>query len=205
MIKYELPKLVYAYGDLEPFIDAQTMEIHYSKHHQTYLDKLNMALSTHAELAQIPIEKLLTNVDSLTDELIVPVRNMGGGFYNHNLFWEMLSPSGDSTNKASDELTEKIVRSFVSMEKFKEEFTNKALSLFGSGWTWLVINPAGKLELMNTSNQDNPVSMGAYKILLTLDVWEHAYYLKHQNRRADYVTSWWNVVNWKTVSKNLAN
>ena len=193
-----MPKLDYGFGDLEPFIDAQTMEIHYSKHHQTYLDKLNMALESYPALGEQDIHQLIKNIDLLPVPLQLPVRNMGGGYYNHNLFWKMLAKPGQ---EMPEKIKNILVINFGSVEKFKEEFSAKALGLFGSGWAWLIETPEKKLEILTTSNQDNPISKSDAKILLALDVWEHAYYLKYQNKRADYIQNWWNVVNWNYVNE----
>lgn len=195
---HELPKLGYSFDALEPYIDAQTMELHYSKHHQTYLDKFNAALASHSELSEKSVEELLMDLNALPEDIRMAVRNMGGGYYNHNIFWASLAPKSVMPEK----LKALLVRDFGSFEKFKEEFTAKATSLFGSGWTWLVADEKGKLAIMTTPNQDNPISNAKVKILLGLDLWEHAYYLKYQNRRPEFISSWWNVVNWEyAVSK----
>lgn len=199
MIK-ELPKLNYAYDDLEPYIDAQTMEIHYTKHHQAYLDKLTTAIAD-TSLENWELEDILMSPNSMGESIRTAVLNNGGGVYNHNLFWNIIGPAEGKT--AGGELLAKINEMSGSFDTFKEEFTKSALSLFGSGWTWLVQGKDGKLKIMNTQNQATPLIEG-YKPLLALDVWEHAYYLKYQNRRADYVTNWWNVVNWDNVSNLLA-
>ncbi len=199
MKAFALPELPYAYDALEPVIDAETMHLHHDKHHQTYLDKLNAALATHPELNDQPIEALLTDLASLPEDIRGAVRNAGGGYYNHNLFWQMLA----TTSSMPETIKQFINENFGSFEKFQEEFTNKALGLFGSGWVWLVKNADGKAEIITTANQDNPISTAAVKVLLTLDVWEHAYYLKYQNRRADYIANWWKVVNWEFVNKQL--
>ncbi|KKS60697.1 superoxide dismutase [candidate division WWE3 bacterium RIFOXYD1_FULL_43_17] len=199
MIK-ELPKLNYAYDDLEPYIDALTMETHYTKHHQAYLDKLTAAIAD-TSLEDMELEDILMSPNSIGETIRTAVLNNGGGVYNHNFFWSVIGPAEGKT--PNGELLAKINELSGSFDAFKEEFTKSALSLFGSGWTWLVQGKDGKLMVMNTQNQATPLTEG-YKPLLALDVWEHAYYLKYQNRRADYITNWWNVVNWDNVAKMLA-
>lgn len=193
MIKYEMPTLDYSFSDLEPYFDAKTMEIHYSKHHQTYMDKLNAALESHIDLKQVDIFFLLKQVNSLPEEIHTAVINMGGGYLNHKLFWKMLAKPGQVI---PPKLEEKIALDFGSFQKFKDEFTAKAIGFFGSGWVWLILNEAGKMEIVTSANQDNPAISANIKILLGLDLWEHSYYLKYQNKRADYVEAWWNVINW---------
>ena len=199
MIK-ELPKLNYAYDDLEPYIDALTMETHYTKHHQTYLDKLTTAIAD-TSLEDMELEDILVSPNAIPESIRTAVLNNGGGVFNHNLFWSIIGPAEGKT--PTGELLAKINEMSGSFETFMEEFTKSALSLFGSGWTWLVQGKDGKLKVMNTQNQATPLAEG-YKPLLALDVWEHAYYLKYQNRRADYIANWWNVVNWDNVAKMLA-
>lgn len=196
---FTLPKLEYSFDALEPYIDTATMEVHYSKHHQTYLDKFVAALEKYPQLQDQKVEDMLKDLNSIPEDIRMAVRNMGGGYYNHNIFWANLAPN----SKMLPEVEKALLDSFPSVAEFKKEFEAKALSLFGSGWTWLVKNPEGKLEIINTSNQDNPISSSEVKLLLALDVWEHAYYLKYQNRRAEYVANWWNVVNWEHVAKGL--
>lgn len=194
-MSFELPKLGYAYDALEPNFDAQTMEIHYSKHHQGYTNNLNVALEGKEE-AEKSIEDILANVSKLGGA----VRNNGGGFYNHTIFWENLSPNGGG--KPQGELLKAIETSFGSFEKFQEEFNKAAATRFGSGWAWL-IKQGDKLVVTSTPNQDNPLMDIAEEkgtVLLGLDVWEHAYYLKYQNRRPDYINAFWNVVNWSVVA-----
>jgi len=198
-MKQELPKLEYSFDALEPYFDAQTMELHYSKHHQTYLDKFNAALESQSELSQKSVEELLMDLNSIPEEIRMTIRNMGGGYYNHNIFWASLSAKSSLPPK----LQELLIRDFSSLDKFKEEFTAKATSLFGSGWTWLVMDSAGKLSIITTPNQDNPISSAKVKILLGLDLWEHAYYLKFQNRRPEYIANWWKVVNWEYAASKL--
>ncbi len=194
---FTLPKLDYDYAALEPHVDAKTMEIHHSKHHQTYVDKLNEALTKAPEWADKSIEDILTSLDKLPAEIRQSVINHGGGHFNHTLFWQMLTPGG-SPLAESGELKKKLDDTFGSVEEFKAKFTEKALGVFGSGWAWLVLNQDGTLELSRTSFQNNPIMKSPdCKVLLGIDVWEHAYYLKHQNKRPDYVTAFWSVVNWK--------
>jgi superoxide dismutase, Fe-Mn family len=191
-MKYELPKLSYDYSALEPYIDAQTMEIHHTKHHQAYIDKLNAVLEKYPDLQGRPIEELLADIKNLgvEDADRTTIRNQGGGHLNHSLFWKYLDPA----NQKDELLVKEIATVFGSVEDFKKQFTDSATKLFGSGWTWLVRNgQTSKLEIVNLPLQDNPV-MNGHEPLLGLDVWEHAYYLKHQNKRADYISDWWNVL-----------
>jgi superoxide dismutase, Fe-Mn family len=200
---FTLPKLPYAYDALEPIIDKQTMTIHHTKHHQGYVDKLNAALESEPDLAAMSIEQLLAKLDSLPENVRTAVRNNGGGHANHSLFWKCMTPKGsDGTTVRDSKLSQAIESGFGSFDKLKEQFSAAGGSQFGSGWAWLVAGD-GKLEIMSTPNQDSPLSMGKTP-LLGLDVWEHAYYLKYQNRRADYISAWWDVVNWQQVSKNFA-
>ncbi|MFP4649199.1 MAG: superoxide dismutase [Halorhodospira sp.] len=195
---YQLPDLPYDYGDLERSIDAKTMEIHHTKHHNTYVTKLNDAISG-TELEEKPLEDLLGHVSTLP----VAVRNNGGGHWNHDLFWRVMSPDGGG--KPSGELAGAIDSAFGSFDQFREQFTQAALGRFGSGWAWLIKTPRG-LEVTDTPNQDNPLMDVAPKQgtpLLGIDVWEHAYYLRYQNRRPDYVEAWWDVVNWDEVAKRF--
>lgn len=198
---YELPKLTYSYDSLEPHIDAQTMEIHYTKHHQGYVNKLNTALENHAELQDKPLEDLLWTLDSVPEEIRKAVRNNGGGHLNHSLFWKIMSPDGGG--EPQGELAEAINKDLGGFNQFKEDFANTATTVFGSGWAWLVKDGSGKLLVKSTSNQDSPVMEGLTP-LLGLDVWEHAYYLKYQNKRPDYIGAFWNVVNWEEVSNNFS-
>jgi Fe-Mn family superoxide dismutase len=193
---YTLPKLPYAYGALEPFIDAETMEIHHNKHHQAYVDKLNKALENHPDLQKKDVKQLISNLTIIPEDIRIAVKNNGGGHVNHSFFWLILKkgiePKGEVLNA--------IIKKFDSLDKFKEEFSKKALSLFGSGWCWLVLDK-GELEIITTSNQDSPLSVGKIP-LLTLDVWEHAYYLKYQNKRLDYINAFFNIINWNKVNEN---
>ena len=196
--KFELPKLDYAYDALEPYIDAKTMEIHHSKHHAGYTNNLNNALQG-TEYEGKEVEELFGNVSSLP----AAIRNNGGGFYNHDLFWKVMSPNGGGM--PGGDLADAINRHFGSFEKFKELFSNAAATRFGSGWAWLVVSN-GELKITSTPNQDNPL-MDVADVkgtpILGLDVWEHAYYLKYQNRRPEYIAAFWNVINWKEVSRRL--
>ncbi len=198
---FKLPDLPYAYDALEPHIDAKTMEIHHTKHHQTYIDKANDALKGHP-MADRPVEEVLRNIDSLNEDIRQAVINNAGGHANHSLFWEVLSPDGGGEPKEA--VAEAINKSFGSFETFKEKFANAATTRFGSGWAWLVVNKNGDLEVISTANQDSPLMKGLVPIL-GLDVWEHAYYLNYQNRRPDYVKAFWNVVNWDKVEENFKN
>ncbi len=194
---HELPPLPYDYNALEPHIDEQTMRIHHDKHHAAYVNNLNAALEGHPDLAQKSIEELLQNLDSVPENIRTAVRNNGGGHYNHTLFWEIMKPGG--AKEPSGELAAAINEAFGSFEAFKEAFSKAAATRFGSGWAWLVVTKDGKLAVTSTPNQDTPVMDGDTPIL-GLDVWEHAYYLKYQNRRPDYIAAWWNVVNWDEVA-----
>ena len=194
---FELPKLPYAEDALEPYIDAQTMNIHHTKHHQAYINNLNAAIEKHPELAGKSLEDLLSDLNAVPEDIRTAVRNNGGGTWNHNLFWEIMGPKTGSS--PSGELTKTLEASFGSFDAFKEEFAKAATTRFGSGWAWLV-KQGENLAVVSTANQDTPVSDGATPIL-GLDVWEHAYYLKYQNRRPEYISNWWNVVNWDAVAE----
>ncbi len=191
-MKHELPKLNFDYGALEPYIDAKTMEIHHTKHHQTYVDKLNVALEKYPDLVGKPVDELLMDLANLKVEEgdRTAIRNHGGGHANHSLFWKYLDP----TNKKDELLTKEITSTFGSTDEFKKQFTDSATKVFGSGWTWLVRdNKTSKLIIQNLPNQDSPLMTGLQPIF-GLDVWEHAYYLKYQNKRPDYIAAWWNVL-----------
>ncbi|NDV41979.1 superoxide dismutase [Flagellimonas sediminis] len=195
---FELPKLPYAYDALEPNIDARTMEIHHTKHHNGYTINLNNAIKDTA-LEGKSIEDILTNLDMTN----MAVRNNGGGFYNHSLFWEIMSPNGGGA--PTGELATAIDAAFGSFDAFKEKFSAAAATRFGSGWAWLCVHPGGKLDICSTPNQDNPIMPGVGcggQPILGLDVWEHAYYLNYQNRRPDYISSFYNVINWDKVAEN---
>ena len=195
---YELPPLPYPKEALEPHIDAQTMEIHHGKHHATYVTNLNKAVAGKGDLENKSIEDLISNMNAIPEDIRGVVRNNGGGHANHSLFWRIMGPKagGAPTGKLGDE----IKSTFGSFETFKEKLEAAGTGRFGSGWAWLIVNKSGKLEIVSTPNQDNPL-MDGNKPVLGVDVWEHAYYLKYQNKRADYLKAWWNVVNWNEVNK----
>ncbi|WP_138415775.1 superoxide dismutase SodA [Aquibacillus sediminis] len=197
MAKFELPELPYAYDALEPHIDKETMNIHHTKHHNTYVAKLNGALEGQSDLEGKSLDELLSDLNSVPESIRTAVRNNGGGHANHSLFWTILSPNGGG--EPSGELATKLNDKFGSFDKFKEEFAAAAAGRFGSGWAWLIVNN-GELEITSTPNQDTPIMDGKTPIL-GLDVWEHAYYLKYQNKRPDYIAAFWNVVNWDEVAK----
>lgn len=193
---FELPKLPYAVDALEPYIDAQTMTIHHDKHHQAYITNLNGALDKHPELASKSLEVLLMDLNSVPEDIRMVVRNHGGGTWNHSMFWEIMGPKAGGA--PGGELSRAVDAAFGSFDSFKSDFEKAANGRFGSGWAWLVKKGNG-LAIVSTANQDNPMSENMTPIL-GIDVWEHAYYLKYQNRRAEYVTNWWNVVNWDAVA-----
>src|SRR5512135_1780433 len=193
---HTLPPLPYDFAALEPHIDTQTMTIHHDKHHQAYVNNLNAALEKHPELANKSLEDLLSNLNAVPEDIRTAVRNNGGGTWNHNMFWEIMAPKAGGTPSA--ELRKALESAFGSFDAFKTEFEKAANGRFGSGWAWLVKKGNG-LAIVSTANQDNPMSEGSTP-LLGIDVWEHAYYLKYQNRRAEYVTNWWNVVNWDAIA-----
>jgi len=199
MANYSLPALNYEFNALEPYIDGQTMEIHYGKHHQTYVNNLNAALEGQAALQEKSLEELLSNLDEVPDSIRTAVRNNGGGHLNHSLFWEVIAP-GASEQAPSGELADAINEAFGSFDDFKQAFTAAATTRFGSGWAWLVVDENGKLQVTSTANQDNPIMEGN-KAILGLDVWEHAYYLNYQNRRPEYISSFFNIINWDAVSE----
>ena len=201
---YALPKLPYAYDALEPHIDAQTMEIHYTKHHQTYINNLNAALDG-TEHADVPVEQLIAGVEQLPEKLRAPVRNNGGGHANHSLFWTVMSPQGGGA--PTGELAQAIDADLGGLDAFKEAFTKAALTRFGSGWAWLTVSKDGKLAVESSGNQDSPLMRGigsGNMPILGLDVWEHAYYLKYQNRRPEYIAAFYNVVDWAEVARRYA-
>ncbi|MFC4711980.1 superoxide dismutase [Planococcus dechangensis] len=194
---YELPELPYAYDALEPHIDKETMNIHHTKHHNTYITNVNAALEGHDDLASKSIEELISDLNAVPEDIRTAVRNNGGGHANHSLFWQLLSPNGGGNPQGA--VADAINSKFGSFDEFKEKFEAAGKTRFGSGWAWLVVSN-GELEVTSTPNQDSPLSEGKTPIL-GVDVWEHAYYLKYQNRRPDYLAAFWNVVNWDEVSK----
>ena len=194
---HKLPELGYGYDALEPFIDAKTMEIHHGKHHQGYVDKLNKALEGKKDLQGKKVEELLKELNKIPEDIRTAVRNNGGGHANHSFFWPLLKKNVEFKG----EVAEAIKKRFGSFEKFKEEFSNSAAGRFGSGWAWLVLN-SGKLEIMSTANQDSPLSEGKIPVL-GLDVWEHAYYLKYQNRRPEYIEAFFKIINWNKVDEHF--
>lgn len=199
-MSYELPSLPYPHDALEPHIDARTMEIHHSKHHAGYVTNLNNALEGHAALQNKPVEELLSDLNAIPESIRAAVRNNGGGHYNHSMFWSSMAPDGGGQPTGS--LGSSITKALGGFDAFKDQFSKAGATRFGSGWAWLVLDAGGSLKVISTPNQDNPVSEGMRPVL-GLDVWEHAYYLKYQNRRADYIAAWWNVVNWKTVAEQF--
>jgi Fe-Mn family superoxide dismutase len=193
---YEVAPLPYSYDALEPHIDARTMEIHHTKHHAAYVSKVNAALESHSDIAAKPIEQVLQSINSVPEAIRQAVINNGGGHANHTLFWKIMGPG--KGGKPKGVLLDDITKSFGSLDALKEKFSNAAATRFGSGWAWLAVDGGGKLAVYSTANQDSPLMQG-HKPILGLDVWEHAYYLKYQNRRPDYVAAWWNTVNWDMV------
>jgi len=200
-MKHELPTLNYTYDALEPHIDARTMEIHHTKHHNAYITKYVAALEKYPELLEKPVETVMRDLTNVPEDVKTAVRNNGGGYFNHSLFWEILTPNAKAKPEGS--LLEAIERDFDSFEAFQEAFNQAAATRFGSGWAWLVVTPEKKLKVTSTPNQDIPFDEGTP--ILGLDVWEHAYYLNYQNRRPDYIKAFWNVVNWDKVSENFNN
>jgi Fe-Mn family superoxide dismutase len=196
---FTLPSLPYGFDALEPHIDTQTMQIHHGKHHQTYVNNLNAAIEKAPELANKTIEELMRGIESVPESVRTAVRNNGGGHWNHSMFWQIMGPNagGEPSGKVADA----IKSAFGGFDKFKEQWSAAGVGRFGSGWVWL-LNEGGKLSIASTPNQDNPLMEGKTPIL-GLDVWEHAYYLRYQNRRPDYISAWWNVVNWDEVSKRF--
>lgn len=202
--QYQLPKLNYSYSALEPYIDSATMHIHYNNHHGAYTKNLNDALAKYPELQKKPLTELFANMDQVPADIKVSVRNNGGGFYNHVLFWELLTPA--SKSKMTGYVEQELVKAFGTVDKFKEAFEKAAATRFGSGWAWLIKDNTGKYRIISTPNQDNPL-MSVIDVkgepILALDVWEHAYYLKYQSKRAEYVKNFWNIVNWAEVEKRM--
>jgi Fe-Mn family superoxide dismutase len=197
---FTLPPLPYDFAALEPHIDAKTMEIHHGKHHQTYVNNLNAALEKAPELAKKSLDDLLRTVNTLPEAVRTPIRNNGGGHWNHSMFWQIMAPKAGG--EPGGTLGQAIKSTFGDFAKFREQFSAAGVGRFGSGWAWL-INSGGKLSISSTPNQDNPLMEGQ-KAIMGLDVWEHAYYLKYQNRRPDYIQAWWNVVNWKEIEKRFS-
>ncbi|MBV9670939.1 MAG: superoxide dismutase [Acidobacteriales bacterium] len=197
---HEVPPLPYPYNALEPHIDEQTMRLHHDKHHQAYVTNLNAAIEKHPELASKSAEDLLRNLNGVPEDVRTAVRNNGGGHVNHSMFWAIMGPNGGGEPKGA--IADAIKSAFGDFETFKKQFNDAGTKQFGSGWAWLV-SDGGTLKIMSTPNQDNPMSQGLFPILGN-DVWEHAYYLKYQNRRADYLQAWWNTVNWDEVNKRFA-
>ncbi len=197
-MQHKLPSLSYDYGALEPYIDAQTMEIHYSRHHQGYVNNLNKALEKYPDLQIKPIEDLLSNVNTIPKDIRVAIGNHGGGHYNHSLFWTIMSKGGggEPVGLVGDAIN-KVFGTFAAMQ---DTFNITAKKVFGSGWAWLSVDSEGMLVISSTHNQDSPISRGLQPIL-GLDVWEHAYYLKYQNKRSDYINAWWHVINWEQVEE----
>lgn len=197
--KFELMPLPYAYNALEPYIDKDTLLLHHDKHHKSYVDNLNKALDKYPDIHYSSLEELLVNIDNLPKDIQEVVKNNAGGDYNHNLYWTIMGPNKGGPPK--NMLLKAIERDFGSFEKFKDEFKNTALSMFGSGWAWLLSDNEGNLKIISTPNQDTPLPMNLTPIIV-LDVWEHAYYLKYTYRRSDYIDNWWNVVNWDQAELN---
>ena len=197
---FEVPPLPYDYAALEPYIDTQTMHLHHDKHHQAYVTNLNAAIEKAPELKNLTVEELVKGLENVPEAVRTAVRNNGGGHLNHSMFWSIMGPN--SGGAPSGAIGEAIKSTFGDFNSFKEKFNDAGLKQFGSGWAWLVRDSGGKLHVMSTPNQDSPITQGFYPVLGN-DVWEHAYYLKYQNRRADYLKEWWNVVNWPEVNKRF--
>jgi Fe-Mn family superoxide dismutase len=196
---FEVPPLPYAYNALEASIDEQTMHLHHDKHHQAYVDNLNKALEKHPDLQKKSVDDILRNINSVPEEIRTAVRNNGGGHYNHSMFWKIMKQQGggEATGKIAD-----VIKELGGLAAFQEKFNDAGVKRFGSGWAWLVRSKAGKFEILSTANQDSPLMDGNFPIMGN-DVWEHAYYLRYQNKRADYLKAWWNVVNWDEINKRL--
>ncbi|MCX6721740.1 MAG: superoxide dismutase [Candidatus Staskawiczbacteria bacterium] len=204
MQKYELPKLPYEYGDLEPYISKEIMEVHYGKHHATYVNNLNVAVEKHPELFEKSPEELLMNLNEIPEDIRTAVKNSGGGVVNHSFFWKTMAPHSAeaSRGKPAGKLADAIEKQFGSFAEFQQKFNDEGLKRFGSGWVWLTKDKSGKLEIISTANQDSPISEGKIPLMAN-DVWEHAYYLQYKNLRGDYLKAWWNVVNWPEVEKRF--
>jgi len=201
MPEFTLPPLPYDYAALEPYIDEQTMRIHHDKHHGTYVTNLNNALKDHPDLQSKSIDDLLRGLNSVPEAIRTAVRNNGGGHANHTMFWEIMAPGG--SKQPTGALAEGITTAFGNVDTLKQQINDAGLKRFGSGWAWLIVDAGGKLQVVSTPNQDTPLMEG-HPPVLGVDVWEHAYYLKYQNRRADYLTAWWNVLNWDAVAKRYS-
>ncbi|HEU5349184.1 MAG TPA: superoxide dismutase [Ktedonobacterales bacterium] len=198
---YELPPLPYDYKALEPYIDEETMHLHHDKHHQAYVNNLNAALQGQSQFEGMGIDDLMRNLNTVPEAIRTAVRNNGGGHANHSMFWQIMKPNGGG--EPTGDLASAITSAFGSFDQFKAAFNDAGAKRFGSGWAWLVIGSDGKLAVMSTANQDSPLSEGLYPVMGN-DVWEHAYYLKYQNRRPEYLAAWWNVVNWDEIAKRYA-
>ena len=198
---YEVPQLPYDYSALEPYIDTQTMQLHHDKHHAAYVNNLNAALQNNSEFASLPIDELVRRLNEVPENIRTAVRNNGGGHANHSMFWKIMTPNGGG--EPTGELASAIQQAFGSFDAFKAAFNDAGAKRFGSGWAWLVLDRNGKLQVMSTANQDSPLTEGLYPVMGN-DVWEHAYYLKYQNRRPEYLNAWWNVVNWNEIAGRYA-
>ena len=195
---YEVPPLPYDYSALEPYIDTQTMQLHHDKHHGAYVTNLNAALQNNSQLAALAIDDLVRRLNEVPENIRTAVRNNGGGHANHSMFWQIMTPNGGG--EPGGELASAIQQAFGSFDAFKTAFNDAGVKRFGSGWTWMVLDQNGKLQVMSTANQDSPLTEGLYPVMGN-DVWEHAYYLKYQNRRPEYLNAWWNVVNWNEIAR----
>jgi len=195
---FEVPPLPYDYNALEPYIDTQTMQLHHDKHHAAYVNNLNNALQAHAQLASWTVEDLVRRINEVPESIRTAVRNNAGGHINHSMFWQIMKPNGGG--EPTGELGSAIQQAFGSFDQFKAAFNDAGVKRFGSGWTWLVLDRGGKLQVISTANQDSPLMDGMFPVMGN-DVWEHAYYLKYQNRRPDYLAAWWNVVNWDEIAR----
>jgi superoxide dismutase, Fe-Mn family len=198
---FELPPLPYDYSALEPYIDTQTMQIHHDKHHQAYITNVNNALQGHDQLASMSVDEMLRNIHQVPESIRTAVRNNAGGHSNHSMFWNIMKPNGGG--EPTGDLASAIQQAFGSFDAFKTAFNDAGVKRFGSGWAWLVLDSSGKLQVISTANQDSPLMDGLYPVMGN-DVWEHAYYLKYQNRRPEYLNAWWNVVNWDEVARRYA-
>ncbi len=198
---FELPPLPYGYDALEPYIDAQTMQLHHDKHHAAYVNNLNAAVQNNAQFSSASVEDIVKRINEVPENVRTAVRNNGGGHVNHSMFWQIMKPNGGG--EPTGELASAISQAFGSFDAFKTAFNDAGTKRFGSGWAWLVLDKSGKLQVTSTANQDSPFMEGLYPVMGN-DVWEHAYYLKYQNRRPDYLAAWWNTVNWDAVNQRLA-